>query len=48
VSRLRGSATVLFIAHHLPDGLTADSVARIEPRRAGAERIDLRRQRTGA
>jgi subfamily B ATP-binding cassette protein HlyB/CyaB len=48
VSRLRGSATVLFIAHHLPDGLAADSVARIEPRKAGGERIDLRRQRAGA
>lgn len=31
VSRLRGSATVLFIAHHLPEGLAADAVARIEP-----------------
>jgi subfamily B ATP-binding cassette protein HlyB/CyaB len=31
VSRLRGSATVLFIAHHLPDGLGASSVARLSP-----------------
>jgi len=36
VSRLRGSATVLFIAHHLPDGLNADAVARIEPQRLAA------------
>jgi subfamily B ATP-binding cassette protein HlyB/CyaB len=45
VSRLRGSATVLFIAHHLPEGLAADAVARIEPRRADVDRIDLRQQR---
>jgi subfamily B ATP-binding cassette protein HlyB/CyaB len=32
VSRLRGSATVLFIAHHLPEGLAPDSVARLEAR----------------
>ena len=36
VSRLRGSATVLFIAHHLPEGLAADAVARIEPQRPPA------------
>jgi subfamily B ATP-binding cassette protein HlyB/CyaB len=36
VSRLRGSATVLFIAHHLPEGLNADAVARIEPQRQAA------------
>jgi ATP-binding cassette, subfamily B, bacterial HlyB/CyaB len=29
VSRLRGSATVLFIAHHVPEGLAADAVARL-------------------
>jgi subfamily B ATP-binding cassette protein HlyB/CyaB len=29
VNRLRGSATVLFIAHHLPEGLAADVVARL-------------------
>ena len=44
VSRLRGSATVLFIAHHVPEGLAADTVARIEPRKPGFERIDLRQQ----
>jgi subfamily B ATP-binding cassette protein HlyB/CyaB len=32
VSRLRGSATVLFIAHHVPDSLQADKVALIESR----------------
>ncbi len=45
VSRLRGSATVLFIAHHLPEGLAADAVARIEPRRPGVQRLDLRQHR---
>lgn len=47
VSRLRGSATVLFIAHFLPEGLAADMVARIEPRKAGVDRIDQRQQRAG-
>jgi subfamily B ATP-binding cassette protein HlyB/CyaB len=45
VSRLRGSATVLFIAHHLPGSLAADAVARIEPRKSGVERLDLRQRR---
>jgi len=48
VSRLRGSATVLFISHHIPDGLVADSTARIELRTACPERLDLRQRRTGA
>ena len=46
VSRLRGSATVLFIAHHIPDTLATDSVARLDARRPRQpERLDLRRQR---
>ena len=44
VSRLRGSATVLFIAHHVPDSLAADSVARLEARSRGLERVDRRQQ----
>jgi subfamily B ATP-binding cassette protein HlyB/CyaB len=32
VSRLRGTATVLFIAHHLPEGLAVDFVSRLEVR----------------
>jgi len=31
VNGLRGRATVLFIAHHVPEGLRADAVTRIEP-----------------
>jgi subfamily B ATP-binding cassette protein HlyB/CyaB len=30
VSRLRGEVTVLFIAHHLPENLAVDTVARLE------------------
>jgi subfamily B ATP-binding cassette protein HlyB/CyaB len=48
VSRLRGSATVLFIAHHIPEGLAADSTASIELRTAGPERLDLRQRKSGA
>jgi len=47
VSRLRGSATVLFIAHHIPESLAADTVARLESRVAGPERLDLRQRGTG-
>jgi subfamily B ATP-binding cassette protein HlyB/CyaB len=32
VSRLRGVVTVLFIAHHVPQSLAVDAVARMEPR----------------
>jgi subfamily B ATP-binding cassette protein HlyB/CyaB len=46
VSRLRGGATVLFIAHHIPESLAADRVARLEARAARPGRIDLRQQRT--
>jgi subfamily B ATP-binding cassette protein HlyB/CyaB len=48
VSRLRGGATVLFIAHHLPEGLAADAVARLESGSSGAHRVDLRQRRPGA
>lgn len=47
VSRLRGSATVLFIAHHVPEGLAADTVARLESRVSGIDRVDLRQRRSG-
>jgi subfamily B ATP-binding cassette protein HlyB/CyaB len=46
VSRLRGSATVLFIAHHIPESLAADRVARLEARGGRPGRLDLRQQRT--
>jgi subfamily B ATP-binding cassette protein HlyB/CyaB len=48
VSRLRGSATVLFIAHHVPESLAVDMVARIETRVSAIDSLDARRQRTGA
>ncbi len=49
VSRLRGSATVLFIAHHVPEALAADRVARLESRRGRrAGPLELHRQGSGA
>ena len=48
VSRLRGSATVLFIAHHVPESLAVDRVARLEAHVARPERLDLRQHRSGA
>ena len=44
VSRLRGEATILFIAHHLPENLTVDAVARLEgkiidEKNSGAHRL---------
>jgi len=49
VSRLRGSTTVLFIAHHVPEALAADRIARLESRRGRrAEPLELHRQRSGA
>jgi subfamily B ATP-binding cassette protein HlyB/CyaB len=48
VSRMRGSATVLFIAHHLPEGLAPDRVARLEPRVSAIERFEPRQKRSGA
>jgi subfamily B ATP-binding cassette protein HlyB/CyaB len=47
VSRLRGSATVLFIAHHVPEGLNADRVARLEARGTRG-RMGLRAREAGA
>ena len=48
VGRLRGRATVLFIAHHVPESLAPDSVARLEARRPGiAGAQDERQQRSG-
>jgi len=47
VSRLRGSATVLFIAHQVPESLAVDSVARIEARSPTLGRLDARQQRSG-
>ena len=47
VSRLRGSATVLFIAHHLPESLAVDRVAHLEGRVARADRFDTQQQRSG-
>ncbi|HLX79151.1 MAG TPA: peptidase domain-containing ABC transporter [Burkholderiales bacterium] len=48
VSRLRGSATVLFIAHQVPESLAVDMVARIDPRATGIGRLDAQKARTGA
>ena len=48
VSRLRGSATVLFIAHHLPESLAADKVARLERGTGAAAPFEARQQRAGA
>ena len=42
VSRLRGGATVLFIAHHVPEGLAVDTVARLDGKVAVADRFDPR------
>jgi len=47
VSRLRGSATVLFISHHVPESLAVDRVARLEGRVARADRLEPRQQRSG-
>lgn len=48
VSRLRGSATVLFIAHHVPESLAVDTVARLEAGISGIGDLASREQRTGA
>jgi subfamily B ATP-binding cassette protein HlyB/CyaB len=47
VSRLRGSATVLFIAHHLPEGLVVDRVTRLEGHVANVDRFEAQRQGPG-
>ena len=43
VSNLRGEATVLFIAHHLPANLAVDTVARLEGRLLNDKAADTRR-----
>ena len=47
VSRLRGSATVLFISHHVPESLAADRVASLNGRVARADHFDTKQQRSG-
>ena len=47
VSRLRGSATVLFISHHVPESLAVDRVARLEGRAAHVDRLEPRQQKSG-
>ena len=48
VSRLRGSATVLFIAHHVPESLAADAVARLERGARTVASVVPRARRAGA
>jgi subfamily B ATP-binding cassette protein HlyB/CyaB len=49
VARLRGSATVLFIAHHVPEALAPDRVTRLDARRTRrAEPLELQRRSSGA
>jgi len=43
VSGLRGEATVLFIAHHLPENLAVDTIARLEGRPRHEKAADPRR-----
>jgi subfamily B ATP-binding cassette protein HlyB/CyaB len=45
VSRLRGSVTVLFIAHYVPEALAVDAVARMETRVTAIESAAARAQR---
>jgi len=47
VSRLRGSATVLFISHHVPESLAVDRVARLDGRVAPLDRFEAQQQRSG-
>jgi subfamily B ATP-binding cassette protein HlyB/CyaB len=48
VSRLRGSATVLFISHQVPEGLAVDRVTRLDGRVARIDRFEAQQQRSGA
>jgi subfamily B ATP-binding cassette protein HlyB/CyaB len=48
VSRLRGSATVLFIAHQVPENLAVDAVARLEARVEQIGTLAPRGQKAGA
>jgi len=47
VSRLRGSATVLFIAHYVPESLAVDRVARLDAKAVRADVFDAQLQRSG-
>ncbi|MBC7803857.1 MAG: peptidase domain-containing ABC transporter [Candidatus Parcubacteria bacterium] len=47
VSRLRGRATVLFIAHHVPASLAVDRVARLDGQGARIERRDQKQRQSG-
>ena len=47
-SRLRGSVTILFIAHQLPEALAVDAVVRLESRGAAVAVMPAREQRAGA
>jgi subfamily B ATP-binding cassette protein HlyB/CyaB len=47
VSRLRGSATVLFISHHVPESLAVDSVTRLDGCVARIERFDAQQKKSG-
>jgi subfamily B ATP-binding cassette protein HlyB/CyaB len=47
VSRLRGSATVLFIAHYVPESLAVDRVARLDGKAATADLFDTQLQKSG-
>jgi len=47
ISRLRGSATVLFISHHVPDSLAVDRVARLEGRATQVDRVEPRQRKSG-
>ena len=47
VSRLRGSATVLFISHHVPESLAADRVAHIGGHAVTADQLNTKQQRSG-
>ena len=48
VSRLHGSATVLFISHQVPEGLAVDRVTRLDARIARIDRFEAQQQRSGA
>jgi subfamily B ATP-binding cassette protein HlyB/CyaB len=47
VSRLRGSATVLFISHHVPESLVADRVTSLNGRIATAGHFEEKQKRSG-
>jgi subfamily B ATP-binding cassette protein HlyB/CyaB len=45
VTRLRGSVTVLFIAHHVPEALAVDAVTRMDTRITAIDGVAARAQR---